>query len=220
MLRPASPRPGVVGTGVGRYVGDMTDPTSLPNFPPPPEDRPLTGRVLDALVDLQLQPNLDKDGDVAFVVQDQKLFVKVVPGENFDIMRVFGQWVVADTIPADLLTRLNGCNDITLGVNLVKAGIANGHLVLAVEQIITRQETPKAKVQIATGLILQALQLWHRNVLAKSAVERGEDPQLPADAPEGTEVGPWLSVGPGGARRGDAEGQGEGGAPEPDEGQA
>ena len=173
----------------------MTDPTSLPNFPPPPEDRPLTGRVLDALVDLQLQPNLDGEGDVAFVVRDQKLFVKVVPGEQFDIMRVFGQWVIADTIPADMLTRLNGCNDITLGVNLVKSGIANGHLVLAVEQIITRQESPKAKVQIATGLILQALGLWHRNIQAKAAVEAGEDPQLPEDAPEGTEVGPWLSVG-------------------------
>ena len=191
----------------------MTDPTSLPNFPPPPEDRPLTGRVLDALVDLQLQPNLDGEGDVAFVVRDQKLFVKVVPGEQFDIMRVFGQWVIADTIPADMLTRLNGCNDITLGVNLVKSGIANGHLVLAVEQIITRQESPKAKVQIATGLILQALGLWHRNVQAKAAVEAGEDPQLPEDAPEGTEVGPWLSIGNAG-RAGGGAAAGDAGAPD------
>lgn len=191
----------------------MTDPTSLPNFPPPPEDRPLTGRVLDALVDLQLQPNLDGEGDVAFVVRDQKLFVKVVPGEQFDIMRVFGQWVIADTIPADMLTRLNGCNDITLGVNLVKSGIANGHLVLAVEQIITRQESPKAKVQIATGLILQALGLWHRNIQAKAAVEAGEDPQLPEDAPEGTEVGPWLSIGNAG-RAGGGAAAGDAGAPD------
>lgn len=177
------------------YVENMTDPTSLPNFPPPPQERPLTGRVLDALQDLQMQPDLDSQGDVAFTVRDQKLFVKAVTGEQFDIMRVYGQWQIAETVPADLQTRLNGCNDITLGVNLVKAGIANGNLVLAVEQIIARQELPKAKVQIATGLILQALALWHRNVLAKSAVEAGEDPQLPEDAPEGTEVGPWLSVG-------------------------
>lgn len=175
----------------------MTDPTSLPNFPPPPQDRPLTGRVLDALQDLQMSPNLDKEGDVAFEVRDQRLFVKVVTGEQFDIMRVFGQWQVAQSVPEDMLTRLNGCNDVTLGVNLVKAGIANGNLVLAVEQIIARQEDPKAKVQIATGLVLQALSLWHRNVVAKSRVEAGLEPELPADAPEGTEVGPWLSVGQG-----------------------
>ncbi|MDO5740244.1 MAG: hypothetical protein Q4P07_08855 [Ornithinimicrobium sp.] len=173
----------------------MTDPSSFPNFPPPAQDRPLTGRVLDAVQDLNLQPNLDKDGDVAFQVNDQKLFVKVITGEQFDIMRVFGQWQVAQSVPEDLLTRLNGCNDVTLGVNLVKAGIANGHLVLAVEQIITRQEEPKAKLQIATGLILQALALWHRNVLAKSRAEAGLDPQIPEDAPEGTEIGPWLSLG-------------------------
>ena len=173
----------------------MSDPTSLPNFPPPPQDRPLTGRVLDALQDLQMQPNLDGQGDVAFQVQEQKLFVKVVEGEQFDIMRVFGQWQVSSSVPDDLPTRLNGCNDITLGVNLVKAGIANGNLVLAVEQIIARNEPPKAKVQIATGLVLQALQLWHRNVVAKSQVERGLEPDLPEGAPEGTEVGPWLSIG-------------------------
>jgi hypothetical protein len=173
----------------------MTDPTSLPNFPPPPQERPLTGRVLDALQDLQMTPNLDTQGDVAFEAKGQKLFVKVVSGEQFDIMRVFGQWQVAGSVPEDLTTRLNGCNDVTLGVNLVKAGIANGNLVLAVEQIIARQEQPKAKVQIATGLILQALQLWHRNVVAKSRAEQGLDPQLPEDAPEGTEVGPWLSHG-------------------------
>ena len=177
----------------------MTDPTSLPNFPPPAQDRPLTGRVLDALQDLQMNPDLDAEGDVAFTVKDQKLFVKVVPGQQFDIMRIFGQWQISSTVPDDLTARLNGCNDVTLGVNLVKAGIANGNLVLAVEQIVARQENPKAKVQIATGLLLQALPLWHRNVLAKSAVERGEDPQIPDGAPEGTEVGPWLSVGSSGS---------------------
>ena len=76
-----------------------------------------------------------------------------------------GYWVVGSRnyMPQEMATRLNGCNDVTLGVNLVKAGIANNNLVLAVEQIVARQEAPKGKVQIATGLILQALQLWHRN---------------------------------------------------------
>src|SRR5690606_5406104 len=130
----------------GGYVGAMTDPTSLPHFPPPPQERPLSGRVPDALQDLPVSPNLDKEGDVAFEVRDQRMFVKIVQGEQFDIMRVFGQWQVAGTVPDDLLTRLNGCNDVTLGVNLVKAGIAGGNLVLAVEQIVARQEQPKAKL--------------------------------------------------------------------------
>lgn len=190
----------------------MSDPTSLPNFPPPPQEHPLTGRVLDALQDLKMSPDLDKVGDVAFEVQGQKLFVKVIEGEQFDIMRLYGQWQIASSVPDELLTRLNGCNDVTLGVNLVKAGIASGNLVLAVEQVIARSEPPKAKVQIATGLLLQALQLWHRNVVAKAQVERGEQPDLPEGAPEGTEVGPWLSVGPRGQQgSGDADG---GGAPE------
>ncbi|WP_202865044.1 hypothetical protein [Serinicoccus sediminis] len=191
----------------------MSDPTSLPNFPPPPQEHPLTGRVLDALQDLQMSPNLDKAGDVAFEVQGQKLFVKVIEGEQFDIMRVYGQWQIASSVPDDLFTRLNGCNDVTLGVNLVKAGIASGNLVLAVEQVIARSEPPKAKVQIATGLLLQALQLWHRNVIAKAQVERGEQPDLPEGAPEGTEVGPWLSVGARG-RQGSAGDPDGGGAPE------
>lgn len=198
----------------------MSDPTALPNFPPPSGEHPLTGRVLDALQDLEMSPNLDPQGDVAFEVRGQKLFVKVIQGDQFDIMRIFGQWQIAGSVPEDLTTRLNGCNDVTLGVNLVKAGIANGNLVLAVEQIIARQEPPKSKVQIATGLILQALQLWHRNVVAKAAVERGEEPQLPEDAPEGTEVGPWLSIGPQGQQGAGGQTGGQQGSGEEPEAQA
>lgn len=193
----------------------MTDPTSLPNFPPPPEEHPLRGRVLDALQDLTMQPDIDSKGDVRFTAQEQRLFVRSIEGGQVDVMRVYGQWQIADSVPDDLLVRLNGCNDVTLGVNLVKAGIASGHLVLAVEQIVTKKENPKPKLQVATGLLLQAVQLWHRNVVAKAAVERGEEP--PLRRPEGAdpdaplpEVGPWLSAprpGPG-----DDDSDGAGGA--------
>ena len=37
----------------------MSDPTSLPNFPPPADEHPLRGRVLDVLKDLGLNPNID-----------------------------------------------------------------------------------------------------------------------------------------------------------------
>ena len=108
---------------------------------------------------------------------------------------------MASSVPEDLLTRLNGCNDVTLGVNLVKAGIAGGNLVLAVEQIVARQEQPKAKLQIATGLILQALSLWHRNVVAKSQAEQGQQQRDRQPDPElGRESQPTTQRGPGSGR--------------------
>lgn len=183
-------------------MGHMTDPTSLPNFPPPPEEHPLRGRVLDALQDLKLQPDLNTEGDVRFTAQEQQLFVRPLTGGQVDIMRVYGQWQIADSVPEDLLTRLNGCNDITLGVNLVKAGIAAGNLVLSVEQVIAPREDPKAKLQIAVSMILQAVALWHRNVTAKSKREAdiaaggtGEIATGDSETGEQPKVGPWLSEG-------------------------
>lgn len=200
----------------------MTDPTSLPNFPPPPEDRPLRGRVLDALQDLKLDPDLTERGDVKFTAQNQRLFVRSLKAGQVDIMRTFGHWKISDKIPDDPTTRLNASNDVTLGVSLVKAGISGGTLVLSVEQVIGPKENPSAKVQIATGLLLQAVGLWHKNALAKSAryqaISRGASPaevQAAAQAAAGVkpddaaaagqdgdvnpapgkakEVGPWLS---------------------------
>ncbi|WP_194288502.1 hypothetical protein [Ornithinicoccus halotolerans] len=173
----------------------MTDPTSLPNFPPPPEERPLRGRVLDALQDLQFGPDLDSQGDVRFTAKQQQLFVRCLTGGQVDVMRVYGQWRIAESVPDDLMTRLNACNDVTLGVNLVKAGIASGNLVLSVEQVIGQQEDPKAKLQIATGMLLQAVALWHKNAVAKAkrqqALARGEEPPPPEEGQQA--AGPWLS---------------------------
>lgn len=190
----------------------------MPNFPPPPEDHPLRGRVLDALQDLQMSPDLDARGDVKFTAQEQRLFVRSLKAGQVDIMRTFGHWKISDKIPDDVTTRLNACNDVTLGVSLVKAGIAGGTLVLSVEQVIAPKENPKAKIQIAVGLLLQAVGLWHKNARAKSAryeaIARGDSPeqvqaqaqeaagvqpQAEGDAPAGEapkppkEVGAWLS---------------------------
>jgi len=77
-------------------VVHMTDPTSLPSFPPPPSEHPQRGRVLDALIDEGFGPNID--GDVAFTVQDQQLFVRCLEGD-MTIMRVFGQWQIGADVP-------------------------------------------------------------------------------------------------------------------------
>lgn len=75
----------------------MTDPASLPNFPPPADEHPLRGRVLDVLQDLEVQPDIDADGDVTFTVNDQNLFIRCHEGE-LQIMRIFGQWQLPEQL--------------------------------------------------------------------------------------------------------------------------
>jgi hypothetical protein len=141
----------------------MTDPTSLPNFPPPPSEHPLRGRVLDALMDEGFRPDIDDDGDVAFKVQGQQLFVRCMEGD-FTIMRVFGQWQIGDDVPQDLLTQLQACNDLTLSLNVVKAGIANGTLVVTGEHVVGPEVDVKVLLQVTIQLVLSAVHMWHEAV--------------------------------------------------------
>lgn len=166
----------------------MTDPTSLPNFPPPSDEHPLRGRVLDALQDEGFRPDIDADGDVAFKVQGQQLFVRCMEGD-FDIMRVFGQWQIGEDIPQDLTTQLSTCNDLTLGLNIIKAGIAAGTLVVTGEHVVAKETDIKGLLQVTTQLILSAVQMWHQNIMGD---------------PEGTATG----LEPGGSQDGH---RGEGG---------
>ena len=141
----------------------MTDPTSLPNFPPPASDHPLRGRVLDALIDEGFEPNIDQDGDVAFTVQDQQLFVRCMEGD-FTIMRVFGQWQVGDDVPQDELSQLQACNELTLRLNVVKAGMANGTLVVTGEHVIAPQTDVSGLLVVTIQLVLSAVHLWHESI--------------------------------------------------------
>lgn len=138
----------------------MTDPTSLPSFPPPGDEHPLRGRVLDALLDAGLAPNVDDDGDVALSVQGQKLFVRCVDG-SLPMMRVFGQWRVADTVPDDELRRLRAAADVTARTNLVKATVHGDVLLVAVDLVVP-DATPLPEVlQSAFAGILGAVKAWH-----------------------------------------------------------
>lgn len=159
----------------------MTDPTSLPNFPPPPDEHPLRGRVLDALIDQALAPNVDSDGDVAFTVQDQQLFVRCTEGD-FQIMRVFGQWAISDAVPSDPLTRLSTCNDITLQMNIVKAGLANDTLVVTTEHIVLPTSDVSGLVNVSIQLVLAGVQMWHERIMGGGG-ETGPGAGQPA--PEG-----------------------------------
>jgi len=148
----------------------MTDPTSLPNFPPPPSEHPLRGRVLDALIDEGFEPNIDSDGDVAFTVQDQQLFVRCMEGD-FTIMRIFGQWQVGDDVPQDALSQLQACNELTLRLNVVKAGIANGTLVVTGEHVVAPETNVKGLLVVTTQLVLSAVQLWHETIMGRTMDE-------------------------------------------------
>jgi len=145
----------------------MTDPSSLPNFPPPPTEHPLRGRVLDALIDEGFEPNIDEDGDVAFTVQDQQLFVRCMEGD-FTIMRVFGQWQVGADVPQDVLTQLMACNELTLRLNVVKAGIANGTLVVTGEHVVAPESDVKGLLVVTTQLVLSAVHMWHETIMGRT----------------------------------------------------
>lgn len=146
-----------------RYVRHMTDPTSLPNFPPPPGEHPLRGRVLDALMDEGFRPDIDSDGDVAFKVQGQQLFVRCMEGD-FTVMRVFGQWQIGEDVPQDPMTQLQACNDLTLRLNIVKAGIANGTLVVTGEHVVAPETDVKTLLQVTIQLVLSAVHMWHEAI--------------------------------------------------------
>ncbi|HEX7463004.1 MAG TPA: hypothetical protein VF317_12615 [Dermatophilaceae bacterium] len=145
----------------------MTDPTSLPNFPPPPGEHPLRGRVLDALIDEGFEPNIDEDGDVAFTMQDQQLFVRCTEGD-FTIMRVFGQWQIGDDVPQDALTQLRACNELTLSLNVVKTGIANETLVVTGEHVIGADTDVKGLLVVTTQLVLSAVHMWHETIMGRT----------------------------------------------------
>ena len=151
----------------------MTDPTSLPNFPPPPGEHPLRGRVLDALIDEGFEPNIDGDGDVAFTVQDQQLFVRCMEGE-FTIMRVFGQWQIGTDVPQDALSQLAACNELTLRLNVVKAGIANKTLVVTGEHVVGADTDVKGLLVVTTQLVLSAVHMWHETIMGRTSDEDDE----------------------------------------------
>jgi hypothetical protein len=142
----------------------MTDPTSLPNFPPPANEHPLRGRVLDVLVDLGLPPNIDTDGDVAFTVNDQQLFVRCTEGD-VEIMRVFGQWQIQDDLLGDRVKLYETCNELNLNMNTVKSGIAGTTLVVTAEHLVTPGADVSSLVQVSIQVILSGVHIWHQRVL-------------------------------------------------------
>lgn len=153
----------------------MTDPAALPNFPPPPSEHPLRGRVLDALIDMQLRPDIDPDGDVAFTVSEQQLFVRCVEAD-LTVMRTFGQWQMADPVPDDLPTQLAACNDVNLSMNFVKTGIANDTLVVTSDHLVRPGDDVPGILQVSIQVVLSGVHLWHQRILGIEPDDTDTDP--------------------------------------------
>ncbi|CCH78822.1 conserved hypothetical protein [Nostocoides japonicum T1-X7] len=163
----------------------MSDPTALPNFPPPPDEHPLRGRVLDSLLDMGLQPDIDADGDVAFVVNEQQLFIRCIESE-LTVMRTFGQWQIGEEVPQDTLAQLTACNEVNLTMNLVKTGLANGTLVVTTEHLVRAEEDVSGVANISIQVVLAAVHLWHQRMLGENPFEQGPDGDGAPDAgPQG-----------------------------------
>ncbi|YAL84178.1 hypothetical protein ACMYYO_05025 [Dermacoccaceae bacterium W4C1] len=142
----------------------MSDPTSLPNFPPPADESPLRGRVLDVLQDDGFRADIDADGDVSFKVEGTQLFVKCLDGD-VPLMRVFGQWAVPDEISGNIAKILNACNDVTLSLNIIKTGIANGNLVVTGEHLVNDGADLQMLLHTSIQMVQQAVQLWNASAL-------------------------------------------------------
>lgn len=138
----------------------MTDPTSLPDFPPPPNERPLRGRVLDALLDEGYRPDIDDDGDVAVKVQGQQLYVRCVEGD-VTILRIFGQWRLGDAVSTDELARLRACNSVTGRLSVAKTTLTDDVLVASAEHVVTPGTPLALVVNSSLELVLTAVNMWH-----------------------------------------------------------
>lgn len=169
----------------------MSDPSALPNFPPPADEHPLRGLVLDALKDLELEPNIDKEGDVAFRANDQQLFVRCLEND-VRIMRVFGQWQISEPVPQDKVMQLSVCNDLNLSMTMVKTGIGKDALVVTSEHIVPSNESVKQLAAVSIQIILATVQAWHERIvkLADRVAKEREARGAGDGAADGAGAGP------------------------------
>lgn len=146
-------------------------PEGIPTFAGPDDESPARDRVVETLRQMGVSPEVDEDGDVSFQVplaedapdeaMPQQLFVRAIDGAPA-MIRIFGQWQIGDDVPADLTKRLLAANDITLSLNIIKAGIANGNLVVTGEHLISDESDLLMLLQSTTQMVIQAVQMWHQ----------------------------------------------------------
>ena len=154
----------------------MTDPTSLPSFTPnlpgdggPQSATPARDRVLEVLRTNNIDVNVDKDGDLEFVITDNEgnqstLFARVAEGD-IALVRFFGQWQLQEPVSADRAERLTRCNDFTLQLNLVKVCLVQDSLVVSAEHVVTPGADLQILVPLSINHILQSVAFFFQSWL-------------------------------------------------------
>ncbi len=141
----------------------MSDPSATPSFPPPADEHPLRGRVLDVLIDAGHTPTLDGDGDVAFVASQQQLFVRCVDGDPA-LMRVFGQWRITSPATHEEVVWLRAASVVSATHNLAKLSVHQEILVVAVDTVVTDGAPLDVLFGTSVQAVLAAVAGWHREV--------------------------------------------------------
>ncbi|WP_174878650.1 hypothetical protein [Metallococcus carri] len=183
----------------------MTDPTSLPNFSPQgggqpsgpnsngaPGATPVRDQVVAVLQQDGFRPEIDVDDDVSYRVEGNQLFARVVESQEAGqpaVIRIFGQWQISDELPQDVQVHLLAANDVTLSLNIIKCGIANGNLVVMGEHLINDGSDLPMLVQSTTGMVLHAVGLWHQSVTSGGPHAATADPAEAGDILPQTQPG-------------------------------
>lgn len=141
----------------------VSDPSATPSFPPPADEHPLRGRVLDVLIDAAYTPTLDDDGDVAFVASQQQLFVRCVDGEPA-LMRVFGQWRITSPATHEEVVWLRAASVVSATHNLAKLSVHREILVVAADTVVTDGAPLEVLFSTSVQAVLAAVAGWHREV--------------------------------------------------------
>ena len=157
----------------------MTDPTALPNLPgfgapagsdAPPAEASLRDRLIEALTSLELQPTVDDDGDITFIFQDQQLFIRA-SDEDAQVVRLFGQWRLAEPVPEDRGERLEACNDVNIAFNMIKTAIAEDTLLVTSEHLLPQGADLRSLLMVTIPLVLHGVSLWHQRAIGEEGMD-------------------------------------------------
>ena len=138
----------------------MTDPTSLPSFP---DEHRLRSRVLDVLLDDGHEPTIDSDGDIVVRTQDQTVFVRCLETVP-PMMRVFGQWLLDESLPGSELIKLRAANAVTGALNLVKVTLHEDRLSVAVDLVVGDSLELRSLLSATLEAVLGSVRTWHETV--------------------------------------------------------
>jgi len=138
----------------------MTDPTSMPSFP---DEHPLRSRVLDVLLDDGHEPTIDSDGDLVLRTQDQTVFVRCLDTRP-PMMRVFGQWLLDESLPGSELVKLRAANAVTGALNLVKVTLHEDRLSVAVDLVVGDDLALGPLMASTLDAVLGSVRTWHATV--------------------------------------------------------